>query len=52
MKTNVNLTMDSSLLKEIDTIRGREKRSTFIEHLVRLGLKAYKGAGRGDGGNV
>jgi len=42
MKRSVNLTMDSALLKEIDTLRGREKRSTFIEHLVKLGLKAYQ----------
>ena len=47
MKANVNLTMDSSLLKEIDTLRGREKRSTFIEHLVRLGLKTYKDSSGG-----
>jgi metal-responsive CopG/Arc/MetJ family transcriptional regulator len=42
MKTSVNLTIDHELLTEIDTLRGREKRSTFIEHLVRLGLKTYK----------
>ncbi len=42
MKTSVNLTMDHDLLMEIDTLRGREKRSTFIEHLVRLGLKTFK----------
>jgi metal-responsive CopG/Arc/MetJ family transcriptional regulator len=35
------LTIDSKLLKEIENLRGREKRSTFIEHLIRLGLKAY-----------
>ncbi len=42
MKRSVNLTMDSTLLKEIDALRGREKRSTFIEYLVKLGLKAYQ----------
>ena len=42
MKMSVNLTMDQGLLTEIDRLRGREKRSTFIEHLVRLGLKTYK----------
>ena len=52
MKTNVNLTMESGLLKEIDTLRGREKRSTFIEHLVRLGLKTYKDSRRGGTNNV
>jgi metal-responsive CopG/Arc/MetJ family transcriptional regulator len=42
MKTSVNLTVDQALVKEIDEIRGREKRSTFIEHLIRLGLDAYR----------
>ncbi len=42
MKHHVGLTMDAKLFREIERIRGREKRSTFIEHLIRLGLKAYK----------
>jgi len=42
MKQHVGLTMDHKLIEEIETLRGREKRSTFIEHLVKLGLKAYK----------
>jgi metal-responsive CopG/Arc/MetJ family transcriptional regulator len=37
----VGLTIDAKLLKEIERIRGREKRSTFIEYIIRLGLKAY-----------
>jgi metal-responsive CopG/Arc/MetJ family transcriptional regulator len=41
MKQHVGLTIDAKLLKEIEELRGREKRSTFIEHLIRLGLKAY-----------
>ncbi|MEM3458982.1 MAG: hypothetical protein QXN36_00125 [Candidatus Bathyarchaeia archaeon] len=41
MKHHVGLTLDSQLLKQIETLRGREKRSTFIEHLIRLGLKHY-----------
>ncbi|MGQ9507642.1 MAG: hypothetical protein ACUVTB_07325 [Candidatus Bathycorpusculaceae bacterium] len=41
MKHHIGLTIDSKLLKEIEDLRGREKRSTFIEHLIRLGLKAY-----------
>jgi len=45
MRSSVNITMDSTLLKEIDSLRGREKRSTFIEHLVKLGLKTHQ-AGR------
>lgn len=39
MKHHTGLTMGSRLLKETENFRGREKRSTFIEHLIRLGLK-------------
>jgi metal-responsive CopG/Arc/MetJ family transcriptional regulator len=42
MKEHIGLTIDCGLLEEIEKLRSREKRSTFIEHLVRLGLKAYK----------
>jgi metal-responsive CopG/Arc/MetJ family transcriptional regulator len=41
LKHHIGLTIDSKLLKEIEELRGREKRSTFIEHLIRLGLKTY-----------
>jgi metal-responsive CopG/Arc/MetJ family transcriptional regulator len=41
MKHHIGLTIDSQLLREIERIRGREKRSTFMEHLIRLGLKTY-----------
>jgi len=41
MKHHIGLTIDAKLLKEIEELRGREKRSTFIEHLIKLGLKAY-----------
>jgi metal-responsive CopG/Arc/MetJ family transcriptional regulator len=41
LKYHVGLTMDAKLFREIENIRGREKRSTFIEHLIRLGLKTY-----------
>ncbi len=33
--------MDQKLFRELENIRGREKRSTFIEHLIVLGLKDY-----------
>jgi metal-responsive CopG/Arc/MetJ family transcriptional regulator len=33
--------MDQKLFRELENIRGREKRSTFIEHLIILGLKDY-----------
>ena len=41
MKHNISITMDQKLFRELETIRGREKRSTFIEHLIVLGLKNY-----------
>jgi metal-responsive CopG/Arc/MetJ family transcriptional regulator len=33
--------MDQKLFREIENTRGREKRSTFIEHLIIMGLKSY-----------
>jgi metal-responsive CopG/Arc/MetJ family transcriptional regulator len=42
MKHHIGITIDSKLLTEIERLRQREKRSTFIEHLIKLGLKAYK----------
>jgi len=41
MKEHIGLTIENELLKRIEELRGREKRSTFIEHLLRLGLKVY-----------
>jgi metal-responsive CopG/Arc/MetJ family transcriptional regulator len=42
MKHNISITMDQKLFREIENTRGREKRSTFIEHLIQTGLKNYK----------
>ncbi len=42
MKHNISITMDQKLFREIENTRGREKRSTFIEHLIITGLKKYK----------
>jgi len=42
MKHHIGLTIDAKLFREIEELRGREKRSTFIEHLIRLGLRTYK----------
>jgi metal-responsive CopG/Arc/MetJ family transcriptional regulator len=42
MKHNAGLTIDSKLLKEIESIRGRGKRSSFIEYLIELGLRNHK----------
>ena len=41
MKQHIGLTIDCELLKKIEKLRGREKRSSFIEHLLKLGLKVY-----------
>ncbi len=41
MKHNISITMDQKLFRELENIRGREKRSTFIEHLIIQGLKTY-----------
>jgi hypothetical protein len=42
LKHNISITVDQKLFRELETIRGREKRSTFIEHLIITGLKNYK----------
>jgi metal-responsive CopG/Arc/MetJ family transcriptional regulator len=42
MKHHIGLTIDANLFREIEELRGREKRSPFIEHLIRLGLKTYR----------
>ena len=42
MKYHIGLTIDSRLFKEIEELRGREERSTFIEYLIRIGLSNYK----------
>lgn len=48
MKHNISITMDQKLFRELENIRGREKRSTFIEHLIILGLKTYKNKNEGN----
>jgi hypothetical protein len=42
MKHHIWLTIDANLFREIEELRGREKRRPFIEHLIRLGLKTYR----------
>jgi metal-responsive CopG/Arc/MetJ family transcriptional regulator len=49
MKHNISITMDQKLFRELENIRGREKRSTFIEHLIILGLKTYRNKNEGIG---
>ncbi|MEM4733591.1 MAG: hypothetical protein QXD70_03580 [Candidatus Bathyarchaeia archaeon] len=41
-RVKMDVTIDPEILKEIDALRGREKRSTFVEHLLRIGLEACK----------
>ena len=42
MKVRVGLTINPELLEKIEAFRGMVKRSTFIEHLVELGLETYE----------
>jgi len=42
LKVKIGFTIEPDLLKEIDELRGITKRSTFIEYVIRLGLKSYK----------
>lgn len=39
MRRHLGVTVDPELMEEIESLRGREKRSTFI---LRLGLREYK----------
>jgi len=36
------VTIDQNVFNKIENLRGREKRSTFVEYLLKLGLKAYE----------
>lgn len=42
MKTCMAVTVERNLFNLIERLRGREKRSTFVEYLLRLGLEVYK----------
>lgn len=41
-KICMTVTIETELFKEIEKLRGREKRSTFVEHILRLGLERFK----------
>lgn len=41
-RVKLDVTINPEILKEIDALRGREKRSTFVEHLLELGLEACR----------
>jgi len=47
-KLTISLTLDRNLLHDIESLRGREKRSTFIEHLIRVGLETERGSDPSD----
>ncbi len=42
MRLHLGVTIDPELMREIESLRGMEKRSTFVEHILRLGLREYK----------
>lgn len=42
MRQYLGVTIDPKLFEELDSLRGRAKRSTFVEYILRLGLKEYK----------
>jgi metal-responsive CopG/Arc/MetJ family transcriptional regulator len=44
MKAYLAVTIDSDMYRRIEQLRGREKRSTFVEHLLRLGMKEHRKA--------
>ena len=41
-RLTISLTIDKDLLRELENLRGQEKRSPFIERLVRQGLEKQK----------
>jgi len=41
-KVCLTVTIEDRLFKEIEELRGREKRSTFVNHLLELGLEKFK----------
>lgn len=51
-RVKMDVTVDPELFRQIEERRGREKRSTFVEHLIRLGLEAYKREGSNCSGAV
>jgi len=41
-RLTISLTIDKDLLRELENLRGNEKRSPFVERLVRQGLEKRK----------
>jgi metal-responsive CopG/Arc/MetJ family transcriptional regulator len=42
-RLTISLTIDKELLRELENLRGKEKRSPLIERLVRPSLEKQKG---------
>ena len=36
------VTVERGLFRKIEQLRGREKRSTFVEHILELGINEYQ----------
>ena len=43
MKAKIKISIDEEVLKQVDEKRGIAKRSTFINEVLKKGLKIYKG---------
>ena len=43
MKVKVAFTVDQEVIEKIDNLRDLACRSAFINHVLKLGLKAYEG---------
>ena len=41
-KVCLTVTVEKEIYQQIERLRGREKRSTFVEHLLKLGLREFK----------
>jgi metal-responsive CopG/Arc/MetJ family transcriptional regulator len=42
LKRHLGVTIDPEIRRELEQLRGGEKRSTFVERIIRLGLEEYK----------
>jgi len=42
MKSKIAVTVDKEVLGEMDRLRGMATRSAFVNHILKLGLKAFK----------
>jgi len=42
MKTCMAVTVDRGIFRKIEQLRGREKRSSFVEYLIQLGINEHQ----------